>query len=161
MRKALCHLFLSFDLKKFIKFGLIGVLNTIVDFAFFYVMDCWVIRDSPILMFLGRRIAAGPYLSNTVSYVIANIHSFCWNRLWTFQKRGRVTGKEVLRYVITSAGYLLISSTGLAVSIHILSLPSLSGIVPEEWINPLAKLPTFCITILYNYLMNKFWVFPT
>ena len=85
MRKALCHLFLSFDLKKFIKFGLIGVLNTIVDFAFFYVMDCWVIRDSPILMFLGRRIAAGPYLSNTVSYVIANIHSFCWNRLWTFQ----------------------------------------------------------------------------
>ena len=35
-----------------------------------------------------RRIAAGPYLSNTVSYVIANIHSFCWNRLWTFQKRG-------------------------------------------------------------------------
>ena len=75
MRKTLCHLFLSFDLKKFIKFGLIGVLNTIVDFAVFYVMDCWVIRDSPILMFLGRRIAAGPYLSNTVSYVIANIHS--------------------------------------------------------------------------------------
>lgn len=135
--------------------------NTIVDFVVFYVMDCWVIRDSPILMFLGCRIVAGPYLSNTVSYMIVNTHSFCWNRLWTFQKRGRVTGKEVLRYVITSAGYLLISSAGLAASIHILSLPSLSGIVPEEWINPLAKLPTFCITILYNYLMNKFWVFRT
>ena len=150
---------LAFDLKKFLKFGLIGILNTIVDIAVFYIMDCWVIRDGPTLTLLGISIITGPYLSNAVSYLAANIHSFFWNRLWTFQKKGRISGGEVLRYIATSAGYLLISSAGLAVSIRILSLPLFSTVIPEEWINLVAKIPTFCVTIFYNYLMNKFWVF--
>lgn len=150
---------LAFDLKKFLKFGLIGILNTIVDIAVFYIMDCWVIRDGPTLTLLGISIIAGPYLSNAVSYLAANIHSFFWNRLWTFQKKGRISGGEVLRYIATSAGYLLISSAGLAVSIRILSLPLFSTVIPEEWINLAAKIPTFCVTVFYNYLMNKFWVF--
>ena len=155
MRKMM----LAFDLKKFLKFGLIGILNTIVDFAVFYIMDCWVIRDGPTLTLLGISIITGPYLSNAVSYLAANIHSFFWNRLWTFQKKGRISGGELLRYIATSAGYLLISSAGLAVSIRILSLPLFSTVIPEEWINLVAKIPTFCVTIFYNYLMNKFWVF--
>ena len=155
MRKMM----LAFDLKKFLKFGLIGILNTIVDFAVFYIMDCWVIRDGPTLTLLGISIIAGPYLSNAVSYLAANIHSFFWNRLWTFQKKGRISGGELLRYIATSAGYLLISSAGLAVSIRILSLPLFSTVIPEEWINLAAKIPTFCVTVFYNYLMNKFWVF--
>lgn len=159
MKEKLIHLIQVFDLKKFIKFGLIGVLNTVVDFVVFYVMDRWVIRDGPTVALLGMSIAAGPYLSNAVSYVVANIHSFCWNKFWTFQKRGRVTGREAGRYLLTSAGYLLISSLSLAVFIRALSLPALAALVPEGWVNPLAKLPTACVTIFYNYLMNKFWVF--
>ena len=161
MKKKLIHLLQIFDLKKFIKFGLIGVLNTLVDFLVFYVMDRWVIRDGPTLALLGMTIVTGPYLSNAVSYVAANIHSFFWNKFWTFQKRGKVTGREAGRYLMTSAGYLLISSLGLAVFIRVLSLPFLADLIPESWVNPLAKLPTACVTIFYNYLMNKFWVFRT
>ena len=47
----------------------------------------------------------------------------------------------------------------LAVCIRILSLPVIAPLVPEGWTNLLAKLPTACVTIFYNYLMNKFWVF--
>ena len=161
MKEKLIHLLQVFDLKKFIKFGLIGVLNTLVDFSVFYVMDRWVIRDGPTIAVLGMTVVTGPYLSNAISYVTANIHSFFWNKFWTFQKRGRVTGGEAGRYLLTSAGYLLISSLSLAVFIRVLSLPFLAGLVPERWINPLAKLPTACVTIFYNYLMNKFWVFRT
>ena len=161
MKEKLIHLLQVFDLKKFIKFGIIGVLNTLVDFAVFYVMDRWVIRDGPTLVLLGMAVVTGPYLSNAVSYVVANIHSFFWNKFWTFQKRGRVTGREAGRYLATSLGYLLISSLSLAVFIRVLSLPVLAGVVSEEWVNPLAKLPTACVTIFYNYLMNKFWVFKT
>lgn len=159
MKEKLIRLVQAFDLKKFIKFGLIGVLNTLVDFAVFYIMDRWIIREGPALMLLGTAVVAGPYISNAVAYVVANIHSFFWNKFWTFQKRGRVTRGEALRYLLTSAGYLLISSLSLAVFIRALSLPALAGLVPEEWINPLAKLPTACVTIFYNYLMNKLWVF--
>lgn len=159
MKEKLLHLLQVFDLKKFVKFGLIGVLNTLVDFAVFYVLDRWVIRDGPAVVLLGTAIAAGPYLSNAAAYVVANINSFFWNKFWTFQKRDRVTGREAGRYLLTSAGFLLISSLSLAVFIRVLSLPALAGLVPEAWINPLAKLPTACVTIFYNYLMNKLWVF--
>ena len=159
MNKSSRYILQAFDLKKFVKFGLVGVLNTFVDFAVFYVMDCWIIQNGPTLTFWGLSIVTGPYLSNAISYLTANIHSFLWNRLWTFQKKGRISRGEVLRYIVTSAGYLLISTIGLTIFIHVFSLPTLSSIIQKEWINPLAKLPTFCITIFYNYLMNKFWVF--
>ena len=47
----------------------------------------------------------------------------------------------------------------LGICIRILSLPVIAPLVPEGWTNLLAKLPTACVTIFYNYLMNKFWVF--
>ena len=159
MKEKLVHLIQVFDLKKFVKFGLIGVLNTLVDFAVFYVMDRWVIQEGPALVLLGMTVVAGPYISNAVAYVVANVHSFVWNKLWTFEKRDRVTKGEAARYLMTSAGYLLISSVSLAVCIRILSLPLLAALVPHGWTNLLAKLPTACVTIFYNYLMNKFWVF--
>lgn len=159
MKEKLIHLIRVFDLKKFVKFGLIGVLNTLVDFGVFYAMDRWVVRDGPTVVLLGAAIVTGPYISNFISYVVANIHSFVWNKLWTFEKRDRVTKGEAGRYLATSVGYLLISSASLAVCIRILSLPVLAALVPAEYTNLLAKLPTACVTIFYNYLMNKFWVF--
>ncbi|MCI9269312.1 MAG: hypothetical protein HFF40_10735, partial [Lawsonibacter sp.] len=71
MREKFVYLIQLFDLKKFIKFGLIGVLNTLVDFAVFYAMDRWVIREGPTLVLLGMTVVAGPYLSNAIAYVVA------------------------------------------------------------------------------------------
>lgn len=159
MREKIIRLIQAFDLKKFVKFGLIGVLNTLVDFGVYYVMDRWVIGEGPALALLGTTFTIGPYISNAVAYVVANIHSFVWNKFWTFQKRDRITKGEAGRYLATSAGYLLISTVSLALFIQALSLPVLAGLVPEGWVNMLAKVPTACITIFYNYLMNKFWVF--
>ena len=159
MKETLIHFLQIFDLKKFVKFGLIGILNTLVDFCVFYVMDRWVIREGPTLALLGMTVVAGPYLSNAIAYVVANVHSFVWNKLWTFEKRDRVTKGEALRYLATSAGYVLISTVSLAICIRILSLPVIAPLVPQGWTNLLAKLPTACVTIFYNYLMNKFWVF--
>lgn len=161
MKEKLIRFIRLFDPKKFLKFGIIGVLNTLVDFVVFYVMDRWVVGEGPTLVLLGTAVASGLYISNAIAYVVANVHSFIWNKLWTFQKRDRVTRGEAARYLATSAGYLLISSLSLTVFTRILSLPFLAGVIPGGWVNMLAKLPTACITIFYNYLMNKFWVFKS
>lgn len=159
MKEKLIHFIRLFDPKKFLKFGIIGVLNTLVDFVVFYVMDRWVVGEGPTLVLLETTVATGLYISNAIAYAVANIHSFIWNKFWTFQKRDRVTRGEAARYLTTSAGYLLISSLSLAVFTQVLSAPFLAGVVPDHLVNVLAKLPTACITIFYNYLMNKFWVF--
>ena len=159
MRGKIVRLIEIFDPKKFLKFGIIGVLNTLVDFAVFFVMDRWVIGEGPTLALLGTAVSTGLYISNAIAYVVANIHSFIWNKFWTFRKKGRVTRGEAGRYLVTSAGYLLISSVSLALCTRFLALPLFAGLVPKNWVNPLAKLPTAVVTIFYNYLMNKFWVF--
>lgn len=147
MKEKLRRLLKTFDLRKFIKFGLIGVLNTLVDFLVSFLMDK-AIGAGPTILWLGAAIAVGPYISNTVAYIVANIHSFLWNKFWTFQKRERVTAREVGRAVVTSIGYLLVSNLSVAFFMNVFHLPFM-----------IAKIPTAFVTILYNYFMNKFWIF--
>ena len=60
MKEKILHLIEVFDLKRFIKFGFIGVLNTLVDFVVFYLLNRFVIKDGPTLVLLGATIVAGP-----------------------------------------------------------------------------------------------------
>ena len=69
MKEKIIYLIQVFDLKKFLKFGMIGVLNTLVDFAVFIVMDRWVIGEGPVLVLLGTAVSTGLYLSNAIAYV--------------------------------------------------------------------------------------------
>jgi len=147
MKEKLQRLLTAFDLKKFVKFGLIGVLNTLVDFLVSFLMDK-AIGQGPTLLWMGTAVAVGPYISNTVAYVVANIHSFLWNKFWTFQKKERVTRRELGRALVTSCGYLLVSNLSVAFFMNLCHLPFM-----------FAKVPTAFVTILYNYFMNKFWVF--
>lgn len=158
MKEKILSLIEAFDIKKFLKFGLIGVLNTLVDFAVFYFMNRWL-GDGPSVVIFGALLVLGPYISNFVSYVIANIHSFVWNKFWTFKKKEKITRQEALRYILTSIGYVAVSSVCLAVFMNFLTAVPLPAWLSADKIPLLAKVPTAGITIFYNYLMNKFWVF--
>ena len=60
---------------------------------------------------------------------------------------------------MTSCGFLVISSIGLSIFMSILNLPAFAGLIPAGLIPLAAKIPNTCVTMFYNYLMNKFWVF--
>lgn len=159
MKEKILTLIEAFDIKKFLKFGLIGVLNTLVDFVVFYVLDKYLIGGGPTVVLLGMTLVMGPYISNFISYVIANIHSFVWNKLWTFKKKDKITRQEALRYILTSIGYVAVSTVCLAIFMAALEAVPLPAFLSPDSIPMLAKIPTAGITIFYNYLMNKFWVF--
>lgn len=134
MKEKLLQLLRVFDLQKFLKFGLIGVVNTLLDLGVFYVMN--------------KVFHLDPYLSQVISFLVGALNSFLWNKFWTFEKRGHITGREVVRYAVTNGGYLLVSLGLLRLLVGVLALDPF-----------LAKLPTTAFMLLYNYLMNKFWVF--
>lgn len=156
--EKLKRLLVAFDIRRFLKFGLIGVLNTLVDFVVFYFVNK-LIGDGPALAAFGTVLLLGPYISNTISYIVANIHSFLWNKFWTFEKKDKLTRREVGRYIVTSCGFLVISSIGLSIFMWVFRLPVFAGLIPEDLIPLAAKIPNTCVTMVYNYLMNKFWVF--
>ncbi|ODU54808.1 MAG: hypothetical protein ABT01_07615, partial [Clostridium sp. SCN 57-10] len=114
--------------------GLIGVLNTAVDFAVFYALN--------------KMLRLDPYLSQIGAFIIAALNSFLWNKYWTFEKRAPVSRREVTRYLVTNGMYLLLSLAVMRVLIQVFSLDPF-----------LAKFPTAVCMVLFNYLMAKLWVF--
>lgn len=134
MKEKILYLIEIFDIRKFIKFGTIGVLNTLVDLGSYYVIN--------------KMIGVGPYLSQVLSFIIAALNSFLFNKFWTFEKRNPVTRREAGRYLVTNIGYLTCSLLFMRVFIGVFALDPF-----------VAKFPTAVFMVMFNYLMAKFWVF--
>lgn len=71
-----------------LKFGIIGVLNTLLDFVLFFLFF--------------NLIGINKNLAQVMSTTIAMIHSYLWNRYWTFQQTGGVRLSEMWKFVIVN-----------------------------------------------------------
>lgn len=148
MKEKIKHLILVFDIRKFIKFGTIGVLNTLVDAAVFFVAYRLVCSGAGLAPNGISNPTWVTAVAQAIAFVTASLNSFVWNKRWTFEKRGKVSRQEAVRFLVTNIGYYLVSL------FLIRGVATLFG-VPDT----VAKLPATLCMIFYNYLMNKFWVF--
>lgn len=132
------------NLVQFIKFGLVGVMNTAVDFLVF-----------TLLMLAGVHYLA----AQVASYAAGTVNSYVVNKLWTFkgaglspEKGGSTGGRkdsgEFLRFMAVNIGTLLLSLLFLYILKSGLGLNAL-----------LAKLLVTGVTVIVNYIGSKLWVF--
>jgi len=82
---------------QFVKYCLVGVLNTLVTLGVIYLCK--------------SVLGWNPYLSNALGYVCGVINSFMFNKQWVFRSRGAYR-REALRFV---AGFGLCYLVQLAV----------------------------------------------
>ena len=125
--------FLSDDLFRFIKFGLIGVLNTLINWILFILLNSF-----------------GVYyiISNVIAYSISTLNSYLWNSKWVF-KYNEDNVKE------TSFKFIVLNIIGLTLNTIILYL-----LVDIIGLNKLISLViTTGIVMILNYFINKLWVF--
>lgn len=98
MRKLWQFVVKNFLTKKFLTFGVIGVLNTVIDLAvyqlFFHVLQ------------------AGVFWSNTVAFIVASVFSYFMNAILTFKPKNR----NATQFSVIMAVYFvrLMTSNGLA-----------------------------------------------
>jgi putative flippase GtrA len=131
------------------KFVTVGISNTLID---------WGILN--LLIFLTGITSGVPYSSfKGVSFIIAAVNSFFWNKFWTFKKReGEGAGKEFIRF-------LMVSVTGFGINVGTASLivnlvrPQL-GISLKFWAIVGAVIATV-FSMTWNFLGYKFVVFKT
>lgn len=128
------------------KFAAVGVFNTFLD---------WSIVNS-LIYFTG--IAAGITLSsfNVISFVIANLASFLWNKYWIFQSQKKRAWEDYLQF-------FTVSVIGLGIKLAILSLivdliGPLGQIDPKIWTNVGLVISTMFFMV-WNFLGYKFIVF--
>ncbi len=122
--------------KTFLKFAIVGVSATFVDFFGYY--------------FLTRRIGLQPLAANPISVETAIIWGFFLNNLWTFGEREHsksLFGKFLVYQFVTFGG-LIFSQIQILVYIHLLGLPDL-----------LAKLISIPFMAVFNYILHNRWTF--
>jgi putative flippase GtrA len=122
---------------QFIKFAIVGVANTLVDFGVYLLLT----RGTSVL-------ADHIYIANTLAFCSAATFSFFVNKRWTFGRKDAVTVHEAAKFYIAVTGgfalgmttfYLLVSHAGFD--------------------DRIAKLGATVVTVLWNFVLNKFWVF--
>jgi len=129
------NLSLTKNFFQFIKFSLVGVLNTAVDFGIF--------------TFLNYLFGEQYYrISQIISYSCAVFNSYYLNKSWTFQAGHRFNLIEMIKF-------LTINLISLGVSLFFLTLFHEKYQIEVLW----SKVGATFFSVLINFIGNKFWVF--
>ena len=130
------------DFKKlivqFIKFGIVGVSNTLISLAIYYVL----------VFFKCNYIVA-----NTIGFIISVLNAYYWNNKYVFKSKDKVvtkkdTIKQLIKVYMSYGVTFLLSTVLLYVMVDCLNI--------SEYIAPIINL---CITVPLNFVMNKLWAF--
>lgn len=117
-----------------IRFGLVGVMNTLVDFCVYQ-----------LLVWLGLHYA----LSQCISYSCGLLNSYFFNSRWTFRQEKRYTRKEFFRFLAVNLGSLILSVLLLRLCYEVLGMES----------DLAAKGIVTVFVMLVNFTANKLFVF--
>lgn len=132
---------------QFVKFALVGTLNTFIDLG---VLN---------LLILISGIASGLLFSvfKGISFIMAVVNSYFWNKFWTFKKKKTVRApKEFLQFfLITVIGFLI--NVGIASLIVNVFGPQF-GMTENLWAN-VGGITAAIIASIWNFCGYKFIVF--
>lgn len=122
---------------QFFKFSIVGLSNTFVSLAIYYIF-LWVNKDFYLI-------------GNIVGWIISVINAFYWNNKYVFEnslngflQTIRKIGKTYLSYGAT----FVLSTILLYFEVDL-----------WRWSSVISPLINLLITIPLNFLLNKFWTF--
>lgn len=121
-------------LAQFIKFSVVGVSNTILDFGVYYVFT--------------RKVGLHYLPSNVISFTTAATWSYIINRNWTFRDTTSRVHTQYLKFLIVSVIGLGLTSLLLYFFVGHLHLHDLVG-----------KALAVIIVLVWNFTLNRLWTF--
>lgn len=124
---------------EFVKFGIVGVSNTVVDFTTYLLLT----RLIPFF-----QVGNHYLIANLLAFSVAVVNSYVWNRRWTFWRRPGRIRDQFPRFVIANIFGLLVNEGTLFLfvsGLHVFDL--------------VAKVIAVLCAMLVNFLFSRFWAF--
>lgn len=142
---------ISWNILRVSKFAIIGALNTFLDFGILNLLSYLT------SIYFGWWMA----LFNTISFVVANINSFFWNRNWAFFEKNNKQEKknEFIKFFGVSLISLVANTIVFLLMLELLRWTAVSLELPI--IENLAKLIAVLFSKFVNYFGYKLFVFKT
>jgi putative flippase GtrA len=123
-------------IREFTKFGIIGVVNTVLDFAIFNAL-----------------LPIGPLKAQVVATTIAATSSYFMNRHWTFRHRARSGLRR--EYAL----FFLFNGIGLAIALAVLGITKY-GLGHDDRVSiNIAKAVGLVLGTLFRFWSYRKWVF--
>ncbi len=119
---------------KFLKFGIVGLLGTAVDFLF-----TWICKE---------KFKWNKFLSNTIGFTIAASTNYILNRVWTFESNSTEVGREYLSFFGISIVGLVLNNLFIYLFNEKLKLNFY-----------LSKAISISIVALWNFIANYLYTF--
>ena len=118
----------------FIKFVSVGVSNTIISLAIYYLL---------------KGVGVYYLIATVVGYIISSITGYILNKLWVFKYKEEKK-KSVFRYYTLYLSALMLNLILMKLQVSVLGIS-----------DNIAPLFTLVVTTLYNYYFSKVWVFKS
>ncbi len=132
-------------LVQFIKFGLVGAMNTLVDY-FTYLITLFAFTR--LHLFGEKAYLAATFCGFAVSFV----NMFYWNNKYVFKKKEGESRSAAASFVKLFFSYAL---TGVVIKpVCMYLLVDIAGF----W-ETLAPIPVMLVTIPLNFILSKLWAF--
>lgn len=141
-------------IKQAVKFSLVGIFNTVVDYSVFYVALALLNLDKSIAQIIATAVAM------CGSYII--------NKHWTFKADGS-SKTQILKFVLTNVVSMSCTIIFMSVfydyfKIHewanwLLAVLKTGYKLNQDLSVMLCKMAASVLSLVINFLGNKFWVF--
>ena len=132
-----------FDIRQFLKFGLVGILNTVIGTA--------------VMFFSYNVLGLGYWLSSALNYIIGSICSYVLNKRFTFESR-RKSKREIFRFIINiSICYLVAYGVAEPLVRHMILLLRINW--DKSLLEQVAMLFGMCLFVILNFIGQKLFVF--
>jgi putative flippase GtrA len=133
---------------QFIKFGVVGVSNTLVDWAVFYLLTNFIFGSG-----------SGELVSKAIAFAVAVINSFIWNSAWTFKKefRDSIGGKEerIKRGGVVFVRFVLVSLIGWGINYYTFKYVRFN----LDQVQIVSLIAASATATLWNFIINKVWTY--
>ncbi len=146
---------------QFIKFGLVGVSNTVVSYVIYALV--YTPTDNYVL-------------ANIVGWAVSVLNAYIWQNLFVFKedqsKEKRVWWKVLLKtYTAYAFTGLILSNVLLWMWLDLIKIGTYCGVItdiiadygvymtPEKFAGYIAPFLNMAVTIPTNFVVNKFWAY--
>ena len=130
---------------QFVKFGVVGLSNTIISYII-YVVALLLFQNNNLIPKVDYLVA------QIIAFILSVLWSFYWNNKFVFEKEENEE-RNILQALIKT--YISYAFTGLFLN-SILSLLWVEIIGIPKIIAPISNL---VVSVPLNFIMNKFWAF--
>ena len=121
------------SLIQFVKFGIVGISNTLLT-----ALIIWILL---------KVVHCSDYFSNFVGYIAGLLNSFIWNRKWTFESKTKVSA-TFFKFILTFAICYFLQLGNLYLLLHFTHIDSY-----------ICQLLSIVVYTIINFILNKNYTF--